>query len=132
MAHGTRKWIDAIDTAGGRVKRSRHRSIDDKLGRLAIGATVRKNDSSVDCDTCRSEASEFNMFRWEKCSRCRAAEATRRRAGWNDWAWLAHAPKSFRREIQAKYRARIRHLMVNERYDDLPQRRPRDAAWNYW
>lgn len=132
MAHGSKRWIYAIDSAGGRAKRSRHRSNEDKLGRLAIGATVRKTDRSIECDICRAEAGEFNLWSWEKCSTCRAEAAARRRAGWNEWAWLRHAPKSFRREIEKRYRARLRELIVSERFDELPQQGPRDAAWDYW
>ena len=132
MAHGSKKWICAIDTAGGRVKRSRHRSIEDKLGRLAVGTTVRRRDYWTECECCRAEDRNFTFPPWERCSSCRAEEAARHRAGWNNWAWLSHAPKWFRKGIEGQYRARVRNLLANERYDDLPQRGPRDAAWNYW
>jgi hypothetical protein len=96
MAHGSRKWIYAIDVSGGRVKRSRHRTYDDRLGRL-------------------SRASEF-----------------RRHDRWREMAWLRHAPKFYRRLEQRKFRACVRDIMRHGRYDDLPSRGPRDAAWSYW
>lgn len=41
------------------------------------------------------------------------------------------APRWYRNALEKKYRAKIRDLMVHERYDDLPNRRRRDADWNW-
>lgn len=132
MAHGSKWWVLAVDVPGGRVKRSRHRSSEDPLGRFAIGATVRKRDAWREFRSCRAEALEYHLPPSEPCRTCRAADKARERTGWHRRAWYEHAPASFRRMLEQQYRARVRYLTVTERYDELPVRARRDAAWLYW
>lgn len=132
MAHGSKRWVLAADTPGGRVKRSRHRTTPDRLGRLSVGAIVRKKDSWDECRFCRTEAEEYGLPPWQQCRRCCDEEGARRRAGWNRWNWLGHAPARFRRMLEREFRARVRYLMATKRYEELPHSRPRDAAWRYW
>lgn len=132
MAHGSKQWVLAADMPGGRVKRSRHRTNVDKLGRLAIGATVRKRDGWAECRACRAEARDHSLPPWQQCRQCCDDEAARRRAGWGRWNWLRHAPARFRRILEREYRARVRHLMATRRYEEVPVRGPRNAAWQYW
>jgi len=56
----------------------------------------------------------------------------RARTGGSRSVSLGSPPASFRRLLERQYRARVRQLMVNERYDELPVRRRSDAAWLYW
>jgi hypothetical protein len=132
MAHASKRWLVAVDEPGGRVKRSRHRTTHDRLGRLSIGATIRRRDWWFVCPSCRIEQIEYRLPAGEPCRACRAAEEAQTRSGWHRWAWYAHAPAHFRRTLERQYRARVRHLMVNGRYDELPHRRRRDAAWLWW
>ena len=38
----------------------------------------------------------------------------------------------WRKQAHRDRRALERHLIVNERFDDLPSRYPRDILWRYW
>jgi ribosomal protein S18 acetylase RimI-like enzyme len=126
MAHGSKRWIVAHD---GRVKRSRHRTHRDWLRAL-----VRWPDWHARCAACEAER-ERHQPRWGyiQCTACREKDRVRdgpRGAG--RWSAYGRAPAWFRRGLERQLRARVRHLMVHGRYDELPQRGRRDAAWLYW
>jgi hypothetical protein len=47
-------------------------------------------------------------------------------------SWLAYSLRWWRRQRHRDVRARARHLIAHERYDDLPSKYPKDIYWDYW
>lgn len=48
------------------------------------------------------------------------------------WKMLADSLAEYRKLFWHRYRARIRHMMVHERFDDCPTRIPPSILWDYW
>lgn len=46
--------------------------------------------------------------------------------------WGIHDYWWHRRQYWAKHRARVRHLMVNERYDEIQDRHPHSIWWDVY
>ncbi len=144
MAHGSKRWIVAVDRQlQRRLKRSRHRTADDALGPLVWSARRWWRD---DCPACAAEGAYYEANaqppRWRVaavyvCRGCREARQLERRIrGGNVWL-RSGVPRWFRRQLEQEYRARVRHIMAEARYDDtrydaLPPTRRKDAAWLYW
>ncbi len=45
---------------------------------------------------------------------------------------LARSLAEYKALSARRRRAQLRYLMGNGRYDDLPNRHPKDIYWNYW
>jgi len=128
MAHGSKRWIIAVDARlARRLKRSRHRTSDDVLGPLAPFSWRSRRD----CPEC---AGPWTV--WDSCRRCR--EVRRAEARLRGCTWPGRgAPRWFRQQLECQYRARVRHILAVARYDDaryelLPATRRKDAAWLFW
>lgn len=61
----------------------------------------------------------------------RAKPRTKKSSRTRYWPY-AYSLKAYRREFWKKYRARIRDLMENERYDMFPDIIPDSILWDYW
>lgn len=105
MAHGKRKWIVRHD---GRIKRSRHRTRMDWMGELAAGA-AHARWQACRCWRC-------SPYPRTLCADCALYE----RVHWPKGRRRSFTPPAaHRRGIVQKYRAQMKQLMRNGRYDDL-------------
>lgn len=48
------------------------------------------------------------------------------------WHRNPYSLTEYRRLFWHRYRAKVRHLMGNERFDEVPDRIPPSILWDYW
>ena len=122
--HHSKRWVRTYD---GRLKRSSHRTIQDRLGDV-----IRPDNEWTferDCRDCAQINALHGYF--ASCSRCREREdycsnIVKERNGYKC------APRHYRNAIERQYRRKNSQMMAHGRYDILPLRERLNGAGYSW